>query len=186
MTVVEKIVELFEYKGDSEYGGEAVTQLQHALQCALLAEQEGATPELISAALLHDIGHLLHQLPNDAPDRGVDDVHEELGWRYLSKHFVPSVSEPVRMHVAAKRYLCATDSDYQSQLSQPSVTSLMLQGGPMNADEVNEFESSSHWREAVRLRKWDDLAKVKDLVTPTLDHFASYLTASMNEGESDG
>ena len=119
--VIDKIEELFKNKGASLYGGEAVTQEQHALQAAQLAEESGASPSIIAAALLHDVGHLLHNLPDDAPDEGVDDVHEALGDRFLRRWFGPDVSEPVRMHVDAKRYLCAVDPSYLGTLSPPSL-----------------------------------------------------------------
>ena len=175
MNAVETIIEIFKEKGDSEYGGEAVTQLQHALQSALLAEQEGADSTLIAAALLHDVGHLLHDLPADAPENGVDDHHENSGQRFLREHFPPPVTEPVRLHVAAKRYLCATDLDYKIRLSEPSVISLHLQGGPMSVEEVADFESNPFAEDAVRIRKWDDLAKDPNLATPSLSHFKLHL-----------
>src|SRR5687767_13949425 len=107
--IVDTIQKLFEEHGDSLYGGEAVTQLEHALQASMLAENEDASPALITAALLHDIGHLLHNLPDDAPDSGIDDVHEELAYNRLRAHFGDDVTEPVRLHVDAKRYLCAVE-----------------------------------------------------------------------------
>ncbi len=165
------IAGLFRAKGDSEYGGEAVTQQEHALQCAALAEQDGASPSLIVAALLHDVGHLLHELPSDAPDKGIDDRHEVSGNRFLQQHFDDAVTEPVRLHVAAKRYLCTVDPDYRTTLSQPSLTSLELQGGNMSDDELADFRQSPHWEAALRLRRWDDAAKVAGLVTPRLQHF---------------
>ena len=166
---------MFAERGDSEYGGENVTQLEHALQCALLAEESDSPPALIVASLLHDIGHLLHDLPDDAPDQGIDDHHENSGYRFLQQHFDPSVSEPVRQHVAAKRYLCTVDPGYFDQLSEPSVVSFHLQGGMMSEAEVAEFESSPHWHDSVQLRKWDDLAKVVDLETPSVEHFLDYI-----------
>lgn len=178
MSGIDKIIELFRERGHSEYGGEAVTQLQHALQCAALAEAEDADSCLIVAALLHDVGHLVHTLPNDAPEQGVDDLHEALGQRYLRRMFDERVTEPVAMHVAAKRYLCAIDFEYQRQLSQPSLTSLHLQGGPMSQAEICEFEANPFHADAVRLRRWDDLAKVPDLETPTIEHFRSHLQAA--------
>lgn len=171
MSMSAKIGVLFAERGNSEYGGEPVTQLEHALQCALLAEQANAAKSQIVAALLHDVGHLLHDLPDDAPEQGVDDRHETSGHNFLRKHFDGAVSEPVRLHVAAKRYLCTVDESYYSQLSEPSIVSLKLQGGPMSTDERAEFESSPHWQAAVELRKWDDLAKEVDLATPGLDHY---------------
>jgi [1-hydroxy-2-(trimethylamino)ethyl]phosphonate dioxygenase len=179
MSSVEEIVDLLEVRGDSQYGGEAVTQREHALQTATLAEREQAHAALISAALLHDLGHLLHNLPDHAPDDGVDDHHETSGGSFLRKHFPPAVTEPVRLHVAAKRYLCAVQPGYFERLSQPSVVSLKLQGGPMSAQEVAEFKSLEFAEDAVRLRRWDDEAKIPDLVTPGVSHFAQYLRESM-------
>ncbi|MCA8999163.1 MAG: HD domain-containing protein [Planctomycetaceae bacterium] len=176
MTPIEEILELFARHGDSEYGGEAVTQLEHGLQAATLAEQEDAAPDLIVAALLHDIGHLLHDLPVDAPEQGIDDHHETAGMNYLKNKFPASVTEPIRMHVAAKRYLCAAEPGYSQTLSEPSVVSLNLQGGQMSLKEMQEFEQSPYWKEAVSLRRWDDAAKDPDLKTPPLEHFAKYMT----------
>lgn len=179
MPSADDCIRLLRERGDSEYGGEPVTQLEHALQCAMLAEAAGSSAALISAALLHDVGHLLHALPDDAPDNGIDDVHEELGYRYLQKVFGDSVAEPVRLHVPAKRYMCATIAGYQDQLSPPSVQSLRLQGGPMSEEEVRDFEQNPFVRDAVRLREWDDTAKVPDLETPPLEHYAKFLRASV-------
>jgi phosphonate degradation associated HDIG domain protein len=173
--VVDDVLALFRSHGHSNYGSEAVTQLQHALQAALFAEREHAPPELIAAALLHDVGHLLHDLPDDAPDQGVDDRHEALAAAWLAHRFGPAVVSPVGLHVQAKRYLCAVDADYQRGLSPPSRQSLELQGGPMTAGEQRRFESHEHFRAAVRLRRWDDAAKIPDLITPPLEHFAPYL-----------
>lgn len=176
MTIASELRELFSKRGESQYGGERVTQLEHALQCAQLAEQAEAGAEQIVAALLHDIGHLLHDLPQDAPDQGIDDHHENSGNAYLQQHFPESVCAPVRMHVAAKRYLCAVDTTYQSTLSAPSIQSLQLQGGPMSQEEITEFEMDPHWKEAVALRRWDDHAKKVDLPTPELEHFLALVS----------
>jgi phosphonate degradation associated HDIG domain protein len=175
LPVTREVLELFRLRGDSEYGGEAVTQLEHALQAATFAEREGASAQLIAAALLHDVGHLLHELPADAPDQGIDDRHEALATVWLAERFGPPVVAPVAMHVAAKRYLCAVDGDYFSQLSPPSVQSLALQGGPMATAEIEQFRSRPFYDDAVRLRRWDDAAKIVDMQTPTLEHFARYL-----------
>src|SRR5262245_40405061 len=173
--ITEEILNLFRLRGDSEYGGEAVTQLEHALQAATFAEREGAEPALVAAALIHDIGHLLHDLPRHAPDQNIDDRHETLAAAWLAKRFPPSVVAPVAMHVAAKRYLCAIDREYLGHLSQPSVQSLALQGGPMTAEEVQRFESRPFFQEAVRLRRWDDAAKVVGMATASLEHFARFI-----------
>jgi [1-hydroxy-2-(trimethylamino)ethyl]phosphonate dioxygenase len=175
MLTVDDIVELFERSGHSQYGAEAVTQLEHALQAAALAQAEGADAHLIAAALLHDVGHLLHELPDDAPERGIDDHHENSAANRLGRLFPPGVTEPIRLHVAAKRYLCAIDSAYLAKLSGPSIVSMGLQGGPMSLAEIAEFESQPSFREAVRLRRWDDAAKVPGRPTPTIAEFAAYL-----------
>lgn len=183
MTVAQTIKELFDNKGNSEYGGEVVTQQEHALQCAMLAEQNNAKTALIVAALLHDVGHLLHELPDDAPDEGIDDHHETSGHNFLKRHFDDDVSEPVRLHVAAKRYLCTVDPAYESQLSEPSIISLKIQGGKMSETELNEFRKSPQWKDALELRKWDDLAKIEDLETPDLMHYIAMIDqVASNEG----
>ena len=175
MRTVDEILQLFREHGNSEYGGEAVTQREHALQCAFLAEMEGAPEHLIVAALLHDIGHLLHNLPDDSPDKGIDDAHEDSGYLYLTDLFPESVTKPIQLHVASKRYLCSTQPGYLQKLSKPSLVSLRLQGGPMNDEEVREFEMNPHFRDAVRLRVWDDTGKQPNFQTPVIEHFVSYL-----------
>lgn len=178
MAVVDDILKRFVDHGDSAYGGEAVTQREHALQTATLAERAGASASLIVAALLHDLGHLLHDLPDDAPERGIDDHHENAAANYLSRCFPSEVVEPVRLHVAAKRYLCAVESTYLAQLSGPSITSLLLQGGPMSVAEVTSFQQHPHYEAAVRLRRWDDAAKDPQFQTPPLSHFTKYVHES--------
>lgn len=182
--IIKEVLRLFRDRGDSEYGGEAVTQAEHALQAADLAREQGAESTLVVAALLHDVGHLLHRLPDDAPDQGVDDEHEELGARWLKKRFGPAVIEPVRLHVAAKRYMCTCDPEYFELLSEPSRISLKLQGGPMDANEVTEFEQNPYHEDAVRLRRWDDEAKIVDKVTTPLEGFTDHLRAAL-AAESD-
>src|SRR5215813_12508030 len=169
VTIVDEIIELFARRGGDAYFGEPVSQLQHSLQTAFQAEQEGASDALIAAALLHDVGHLLHKLPEDIAYRGVDGRHEQVGAMWLARYFPAAVTEPIRLHVTAKRYLCAINSDYYRRLSPASVQSLALQGGPMSDDEVQEFEATPYARESVRLRQWDDLAKVVNLKTPELE-----------------
>lgn len=181
MTVIEKILKLFLERGDSEYGGEGVNQREHALQCATLAEHAGASEELITASLLHDIGHLVHALPDDAPEQGIDDRHEELGNRFLKSMFPMAVSEPVRLHVDAKRYLCAIDKSYISKLSAPSLISLHLQGGPMEAPEIEAYERCPYGLDAAMLRRWDDLAKIPSLETPDIQHFIPYIQSCLKQ-----
>ena len=173
--VMNEVQRLFEARGSEWYGGEAVSQLEHALQAAMFAERESASPALIVAALLHDLGHLLHGLPENAAEQGVDDQHEMLATKWLKRRFVPDVVDPVGMHVAAKRYLSATDADYAARLSNASPQSLQLQGGPMTGDEASRFEEHPFFADAVRLRKWDDAAKIVGLETPPLIHFARYV-----------
>ncbi len=171
MTVVDEVLELFATRGHDAYVGEPVSQLEHGLQAAYFAEREGASDALVVAALLHDIGHLIHKLPEDAADHGIDTRHEHLGGAWLKRYCGPEVTEPIRLHVPAKRYLCATDAEYQAQLSPASIQSLALQGGPFTSDDVAEFERNPHFRSAVALRRWDDLAKIPDLEVPPLEYY---------------
>jgi phosphonate degradation associated HDIG domain protein len=173
---IDEILALYGHKGDWSYG-EGVSMRQHSLQAAWLAEQEDAGAALIVAALLHDIGHLLHDLPEDIADRGVDAQHESIASAWLSQHFPPAVSEPVRLHVAAKRYLCAVEPDYFGSLSPASLQSLDLQGGPMLPDEVERFAREPFGPAALRLRRWDDLAKLVGLKTPDFAYYRPAMEA---------
>lgn len=177
--VIDDIFRRFRQRGDAAYLGEPVTQTQHMLQSAHAAERDGAPPPLVAAALLHDIGHLITDLPDDSADHGVDTQHEELGYEYLSRIFPPKVVEPIRLHVAAKRYLCAVDSDYEGALSPASLLSLALQGGPFTREEVEAFERNPYGREAARLRRYDDSAKDPAAETPPLEHYRSVLEAAL-------
>jgi phosphonate degradation associated HDIG domain protein len=177
--IIADILKLFNDKGHSEYGGEAVTQLEHALQTATLARENNASDQLITAALLHDIGHLLHDLPNDAPLKGIDDVHENKAAVFLRKYFPEAVTEPVRLHVMAKRYLSSTEETYYSLLSEPSKQSLVIQGGLMSSAEVSAFEQNPFFSDAVMLRKWDDQAKVKELTTAPVEDFEKNIAVSL-------
>src|SRR5258708_12043062 len=145
----QELLDIFVGRATRRYGLSAINQLQHALQAATLAEADDAPPATVLASLLHDVGHMIHQLGEDPAGRGVDDVHEELGARWLAERFGPEVSEPVRLHVAAKRYLCAVESDYFGKLSPDSVRSLGLQGGPMSASEIEGFRRHPQHEEAV-------------------------------------
>lgn len=171
------IVRCFAIRGSEQYGREAVTQLQHALQCATWAEAARQPPALVAACLLHDVGHLLHDLGEDAAERGLDDRHEYRAIPFLSQHFPPAVTEPIRLHVNAKRYLCATQEDYWDDLSPASKLSLKLQGGIFSEAEALSFIAQPHAKDAVQLRIWDDLAKDPEQRTPELTHFLPTLAA---------
>jgi phosphonate degradation associated HDIG domain protein len=168
---LEHIADLLTLKADGAYGLSAVNQRQHALQAAWLAEKTGCPDALIAASLLHDIGHLVHDLGDNPAEAGIDDQHEQRGHDFLTALFGPEVTEPVRLHVAAKRYLCATEADYFVKLSKDSVLSLSLQGGPMSPAEVAAFDALPQAAAAVQLRRFDEQAKVKNLQTPAVDHF---------------
>lgn len=184
MTIVDTITQLFVVGGKAAYFGEAVSQIEHALQTAHLAETAGANEELIVASLLHDVGHLLHDLPEDFGDRGLDDHHENSGAAWLERSFGPAVAAPVRLHVAAKRYLCAIDPQYLAQLSPTSQQSLRLQGGPFSDVEARQFESQPHAEAAIALRRWDDKAKVSGLVVPEWLHYLPHLKAVLQRRET--
>jgi len=166
-----EIAALFETRGAAAYGLAGVSQTEHALQTAALAEAEGAPPALVAAALLHDIGHLVAELGDDPAAEGIDDAHEAVGHAWLTRHFGPAVTEPVRLHVAAKRFLCGTEPAYFAKLAPDSVRSLALQGGPMGAEEAAAFAALPHAADAVRLRRWDEAAKVVALATPGVEWF---------------
>jgi phosphonate degradation associated HDIG domain protein len=155
--------------------GEAVTELQHALQCATFAERAGEAPHIIAACLLHDYGHLCHELGEDIAERGVDALHENVGANKLSKFFAAEVVEPVRLHVVAKRYLCWSESEYLTELSEASQRSLALQGGPMTDAEALAFELNPHHDAAVRCRRYDDMGKIAGMETPDLETFRPML-----------
>lgn len=180
-TPATSILALFAERGNSQYGFESVSQLEHALQTATLAQEAGASSDLVVAALLHDIGHLLHDLPDDAPDQGIDDRHEVLAARFLNTYFKDSVTEPVRLHVEAKRYLCTTRPKYLELLSPPSVQSLALQGGLMQPEEVATFESNPYAEDAVNLRIWDDLAKDPEKKTAPIEDFAQAIEQGLKQ-----
>jgi phosphonate degradation associated HDIG domain protein len=177
-----EIRRIFAERGDSAYGSEAVSQRDHALQAAHFARQSGSTAALITAALLHDIGHLLHHLPDRAPDEGVDDGHEQLAGRWLARWFGPEVVEPIRMHVDAKRYLCTIEPGYRETLSPPSLVSLALQGGPMTAGEVQAFRDSQHAAAAIALRRWDDAAKDPTLEVAGVDAYIPFIEEALRPG----
>jgi len=171
-TIVTFLADIFERRGGEEYLGEPVTMAEHMLQGAYLAEQQGESEEIIVAALLHDIGHFTSEFGTFSMDDTHDRYHEEAGARILERFFPSIVTDCVRLHVAAKRYICATDPRYFGQLSEASIHSLKLQGGPMSPEEVTEFEKHPNVREIVRVRYLDDAGKVAGMETPGFAHYA--------------
>jgi gamma-butyrobetaine dioxygenase len=178
---IQELLDLLSTRGTGAYFGERVSILEHSLQCAYFAEQSHAKPTAVAAALLHDIGHLLHDLPENIAEQGKDGGHEEIAAEYLSHWFGEEVIAPVRLHVAAKRYLCATDTSYMSQLSPASIESLNIQGGPMSREEVSEFGALPHATLAVQLRRWDDQAKIPEFRVPVLQHYLPALRAASEQ-----
>lgn len=174
--IIDAIAELFADQGSSEYFGEAVTQAEHMRQAAALAEADGAEPALVAAALLHDLGHFHGEVSGHELMAGTDNRHSHTGADWLAQWFGPAVTEPVRLHVAAKRYLCAVESGYFALLSPASVHTLAVQGGPMTPAQVADFAATTHGADAVRLRRWDEAAKDPDAPTPDFDHFRPLLT----------
>lgn len=171
------IERLFNDHGHIEYDGEGVTQLEHALQAAHLAEQEGASPQLVTATFLHDLGHLLNLQGETPTARGIDDQHQYFAIPFLRPLFPAAVIDPIRWHVDAKRALCATDAGYHDALSEDSKRSLVLQGGTFTPPQVEEFLRRPHAADAMRLRRWDDRAKVPGARTPPLAHYLEIAAA---------
>jgi phosphonate degradation associated HDIG domain protein len=181
MDCVDEIFALFEGHGKAAYFGEEVSQEEHALEAAHFAMQEGASEPLVVAALLHDIGPLI-DAREDAADRGVDAHHEDAGCAWLARHYPAAVTEPVRLHVAAKRYLCSIDPEYLRGLSPASVKSLQLQGGPFTPEEARAFQQLPSGEDAIRLRHWDDRGKIVGLAVPGL---VSYREALIRQLKAD-
>ena len=179
--VADEALAVLRARATEAYLGEPITQIAHALQAATLAEGQGAAPTVVAAALLHDIGHFLHELPEDAAERGLDSRHEAVGADWLAGRFGPAVAEPVRLHVDAKRFLVATEPTYAAMLSEASVLSLGLQGGPMSEAEAADFRDKPHAGTAVRIRRWDEAAKDTKAATPPLEHFRAHLVAAARD-----
>jgi phosphonate degradation associated HDIG domain protein len=173
--IVAFLGDIFERRGGEEYLGEKVTMAEHMLQGAYLAEQQGEAEIIIVAALLHDIGHFTSEFGSFSMDDAHDKHHEEAGAEVLERFFPRLVVDCVRHHVAAKRYICATDVSYFDQLSAASVHSLKLQGGPMNAREIAAFEKNPNLAEIVRVRRLDDAGKIEGMATPGFSHYAPML-----------
>lgn len=168
------IIELYRTVGAARYGMEAISQEQHALQCAVLAEQAGSPPELVAAALLHDLGHLVG-VEQESGAEPRNDLHEYVSIPFLRGTFTEAVIQPIRLHVEAKRYLCAVSSGYRQALSPASQRSLALQGGPFTPDEAQSFIRQPYAGQAVALRRWDDRAKSPTVTSPGWDHYRQVL-----------
>ncbi len=177
---VDEIIRLYAAKGSTWYGSEPVSQLEHAMQCALLAEQAEASAELVAAGFLHDIGHLLvheaHEIGHDG-----DDAHQYFALPFLRSAFSDEVLEPIRLHVDAKRYLCLAEAGYWESLSPASKHSLELQGGVFNGEAAERFLAQRYAEEAILLRLWDDLAKTPGAAAPGLDYYAEVLRGCARE-----
>lgn len=173
MDRIDALIDLYETQGVAQYGREAASQAGHALQCAALAEAEGAAPLLVVAALLHDVGHLLAKVKDDEHD----DRHEHIGWGFLKAEFGAAVSEPVRLHVDAKRCPCAVEPAYVDILSPAFGRSVEMQGGKLAGADVEAFRSLRHAEDATRLRRWDDQAKVPGAATRSFRDYTAVLRA---------
>ncbi len=174
-SAADELLSIYSMRSAGAYYGEPVTMTEHSLQAAYFASAHGAPDALVLASLLHDIGHLIEAAPEDIADWKHDAGHERSGSRWLAARFGPEIHEPVRLHVPAKRYLCATDPAYMNQLSGASVTTLKLQGGPMGVTEQRAFEAEPYWREALLLRQFDDQGKIGGLKTPPFEHYRALI-----------
>jgi len=174
-SVVAELERLFTEQGASEYLGEPVTQAAHMLQSAARARTEAADDALVAAALLHDVGHFIGAISGAELMAGTDNRHSHAGADWLARWFPEQVTEPVRLHVAAKRYLCAVEPGYFDRLSAASVYTLGVQGGPMSAEEAAAFEAGRYAAQAVALRRWDEAAKDPHADVPEFSHYRALL-----------
>lgn len=175
------LLKIYNVRAYSRYGLSQVNQLLHAVQSGALAKSRQFPVTLVVAALLHDIGHMVHGLGEHPAAQGIDDRHESVGAEWLKRYFGPAVVEPVRLHVAAKRYLCAAEHGYHAKLSDDSIESLALQGGPMSTEEASAFENEVFWKEAVALRRIDEIAKDPRGPMPLFATFLGDIEAARRE-----
>ena len=176
MPFIDQILDLYAARGAEHYG-EDVSQSEHAEQCAHHAQMDGADDTLIAAALLHDIGHLLQKQGADAADRGIDTHHERIGAGFLARGFPKAVTEPVALHVEAKRFLAAVEAGYIERLSAASLQSLALQGGPMSQVECEAFAANPYRDAALKLRSYDEMGKVIGAAPAPVASYAALLRA---------
>ena len=179
-SIIDEIFQNMRQSAPMEYG-ERVTIVDHSFQTAVFAERDGADALMIAAAFLHDYGHFCHDLGEDIADKGIDAIHEELGAEALRDYFVPEIIEPMRLHVAAKRYLVATDEEYVKTVSPASMLSLKVQGGPFNEAEVAEFEANPHFKRAVQLRLYDEAGKVPEMEVPDYEYYRPILEKALSK-----
>ncbi|MFW8593086.1 (R)-1-hydroxy-2-trimethylaminoethylphosphonate oxygenase [Cribrihabitans neustonicus] len=184
--IVAFIGDIFDRRGDEEYLGEPVTMTEHMLQGATIAEANGQPEEIIVGALLHDIGHFTSEFGTFSMEDTEDRFHEEAGAEVLERFFPPVITDCVRYHVAAKRYLCSTRPDYFNRLSEASIHSLNLQGGPMSAEEVAEFEKNPNLKQIIAVRYLDEAGKRADMETPDYWHFAPMVQRMVDRHLSAG
>lgn len=178
-SIVDELFRLFDVGRRRGYSLDGLSHTEHAIQAALLAEEHAMSQSLVVAALVHDIGHLLEPWPRDIAQLGIDLRHEELGSTWLARGYGPEVTEPVRLHVAAKRYLCTTDEGYLDMLSPSSLRSLELQGGPMSRPEAQRFENEPYFVEAVQLRRFDEAAKRTGMKLPDIRDYQCWLESML-------
>ena len=183
LSSLDQVFDLLAAGGGTAYFGEPVTVLEHSLQAAWSIRENGGNDTLVTAALLHDLGHLLHFEGEDAAQRGLDTRHEELAVAALAGRLPAAVLDPIRMHVAAKRFLCFAEPEYLAELSPASVESLALQGGPMTAAEAEAYLAAPHAREAIELRRADDIAKTAGLEVPGLDSYRGMVAALWRDSD---
>ena len=176
--IVQQITDLFAAEGNQTYG-EDITQTEHAVQCAELAVRAGESDELVTAALLHDIGHLLA-----ATDLAYGNYkHDAVGAEFLADYFSPAVTEPIRLHAQAKRYLCSVEDGYLDGLSAASLDSFHHQGGLMTSEECDAFLAETYSESAIKLRRWDDEGKIQELSLQPFTHYLPQLLASTQRME---
>jgi len=177
--IIEEILAAFAACGHLDYG-ESISMQEHMLQSAFLAESKGEDDAVVVATLLHDYGHLVCNMPNNTFEEGIDNYHEDAGADALQDWFGDEIVGAVRLHVAAKRYLCAATPAYRDKLSPASITTLAVQGGPMDEQEMAEFRKLAGHRMALKVRVYDDLGKEKQMERPELEHYIPKLVACMS------
>ena len=176
--IVEEIFAAFAVSGHMDYG-ENISMQEHMLQAACVAEQKGEDDAVIVATLLHDYGHLVCNMPNNTFLDGVNNFHEEAGANALERWFGEDIVGAVRLHVDAKRYLCAATPDYMDKLSAASITTLEVQGGPMNEDEMAAFREKPGHKLALKVRVYDDMGKEPQMERPELEHYRAMLKRTL-------